>query len=140
MVKKKAKSKVKKAAKILPLKMDVVREDETFSSPVWQGCLLWYSASAYNFISSNDFEVVKSVVLAADEFSQHEPLHMRGKDGSFPKIILPILGEKSGPYCIALIGSFLVWTQKQLADNELPDSPVLRICNEALNFWKLDHG
>ncbi len=129
---------VKKAAKVLPSTTGVIGSDESFDSPAWQATLFWYSVSAYNFISSNDFDVVKGVVDAANEFSGREPLHMPRKDGSFTKTVLPILGEKSGPYVIALLGSYLVWTQKQLANNELPDSPVLKACMAGLNFWRLD--
>jgi len=128
----------KKAAKSLSSTTRVIDRDDDFSSPAWYGCLFWYSVSCYNFISSNDFDVVKSVVMAADEFSQHEPLHMPRKDGSYAKTVLPILGEKSGPYCLALTGSFLVWTQRQLADNELPDSSLLKVCDDGLKFWRLD--
>ncbi len=129
---------VKKAAKILPSTTGVIGSDEGFDSPAWQGTLFWYSVSAYNFISSNDFDVVKGVVDAAGEFNQREPLHLPRKNGSFAKTVLPILGEKSGPYCIALMGSFLVWTQRYLADNPLPDSPVLKACYDGLLFWRLD--
>ncbi len=130
--------KVKKAAKVLPSTSGVIGNDDGFDSPAWQGTLFWYSVSAYNFISGNDFDVVKGVVDAANEFNQHEPLHMPRKDGSFAKTVLPILGERSGPYLIALMGSFLVWTQMHLANNELPDSPLLKACEAGYNFWKLD--
>ena len=109
-----------------------------FSSGAWPMTLFWYSQSFYNVIQSLGYDKAKEIAEAAGNFSLEYPLWMTDeKKGGFKQFDLPHIGEKSGPYLIAVQGAFLVWTQKQLTDNPMPDSPILKACEDGLRAWRL---
>lgn len=116
-----------------------------FDSGTWQGILFWYSMSFYDIIQSLGFDKAKEIAEAAGNYSLEYPLWVVDKKvNEFKQFTLPYIGEKSGPYLIAIQGAFIVWTQEQVTNNSLPDSPILKACEDGLRAWKLlrepEHG
>lgn len=111
--------------------------DAGFDSAGWQAVLFWYSQAFYGVINTLGFDKAKEIVDAGSAVTLEYPLWMPEKDGKFKEFELPYIGRKSGPYIIAAQSAFLVWTQKQLANNELPDSPIFKACLDGLESWRL---
>jgi len=107
--------------------------------PALYGCVLFYSVSVYDRLDRMTFDEAKAAADAAGEASAHAPLWMRNAKGQFGQYDIPGFGSRSGPYCIALLAAFLVWTQRQLQDFPLPTSPLLSAAQDGLTLWWASH-
>jgi len=96
---------------------------------------MWYAVDCYNHFDRLGFAATKEIGESASEFNQENPLLLRNKKGEFDQFELAHLGKRSGPYCVAAMSAVLVWTQRHLADNPLPDSALLAAANDGLIIW-----
>jgi len=106
------------------------------TSPALLMALTLYSVAIYKRFSEVGDAAARQAAQAAGDWSLEYPLWMHDGKREFPKRELPHFGERSSIFAIAVQGAYLVWTQKQLG-NPLPDSCILKACEEGWNFWKL---
>lgn len=107
------------------------------TDPALTGAIMLYAMDVYNHIRDMPWNDVMTLSKAADQVLLEHPL-VRDKNGEFPKFDLPTYNEpQSIVYCLALVSAVLVWSQKVLADNELPSSPFLDAANMGLKLWQL---
>ena len=111
----------------------------TLDDPALHGCITWYSQSCYDHFDRLGFDAANEIAQVANDQNGKEPLLIRNKKGEFNQFELPYIGKKSGPYLVALMSAFLVWTQRQLVDNPLPDSPMLAAAHDGLKLWWLSY-
>jgi hypothetical protein len=105
------------------------------TDPAMFGAIMAYSTSAYQVFNRLTWEQCQEAVNACSQFSLEYPLHLRDKSGEFPKRDIPHFGERSSINCMAIMSAWLVWTQKVLWDNPLPESPLLGATKDGLALW-----
>jgi hypothetical protein len=110
----------------------------SMKDPAVHGCLCFYSAAIYPIFNRLTRAECQTAVDAALDANMREPCLARNKAGQFSEFDIPHFGRKSGPYCVALMSAWLVWNQKVLADNPLPDSPLLAAAADGLHLWRSD--
>ena len=106
--------------------------------PALYASLLWYSVGIYPVIERLGFEGFKPIAESADGALLLHPL-MRDKKGNFPEVELPEFGKKSIVFCTAVVSAFLVYSQRSVGIDELPNSPLLKAANDGYNLWKLEN-
>jgi len=99
------------------------------------GPIMFFSMDVYSHIQAMSFDEIMAISKVADQALLEHPLEC-DKNGKFPMFDLPTYDEqKSLVYCLAYVSAVLVWTQKHLADNELPASPFLDAAYMGYKLW-----
>lgn len=108
--------------------------------PSVEPMIMWYSQSCYSIFDQIGYAASLEAAESASEFNQRKPLLMREKNGKFPETDIPHFGIRSGPFCVALLTAFLVWSQHQHNEDEsgniyLPDSVFLVAAESGYRLW-----
>ena len=98
------------------------------------GCVMWYSVNIYRRLGELTKAQITEAMDAAGEACNQKPLWMTG-DQTFT---IPHFGAKSGPWIIALMSAYVVWTQKKAGEEYLPDSPLLEAAALGWQLYQLD--
>lgn len=103
--------------------------------------IMWYSQSCYAKFESIGYEAALEAAQAASDFNSREPLLMRTAKGEFSTADIPHFDECTGPFCIALLAAFLVWTQHIGQGTHdaiyLPESLFLDAAEEGYQMWRM---
>jgi hypothetical protein len=113
--------------------------DNILSDPAWHGALLWHGVDAYRHLAVMEENTAQNISKQiSDALSTNELMFMRGSGGRFATLVLPVLGERTGPYCIAFASAYLVWGQRKAFGDDWynPGSPLLDIADEAFGMWR----
>jgi hypothetical protein len=104
--------------------------------PAIYGTVMFYSVDVYEHIRDMSWLQIQLIAQAASAILGEHAL-CRDKSGEFPKFDLPTYAEKKSlPYCLAVTSASVVWGQKHLADNELPNSTLLDAAYMGYQLWK----
>jgi len=88
--------------------------------PALYNTIAFYSASIYSTLTNASFDEVERLINVVQEFTA-ECAPYRDKKGNFPTKMLPLFGEKSIIFAIAVAAAYLVWCQ--LSNNiDTPES------------------
>ncbi len=107
--------------------------------PALQMAVFWYVQDVYGRLGRLTDTEMRRVADAAGDAICTYPCWMRDEHGQFPEFDLPHLGKKSSVYVIAVAVAILVWEQCHLANNPLPDSPLLAVGLDGLKLWRQLH-
>jgi hypothetical protein len=108
--------------------------------PALQMAVFWYVQSVCDQLQRLSPGQARELAEAAGDACCSYPCWLRDEAGNFPEFELPHIGRRSSVYVIAVMVAYIVWVQCHLADNPLPDSPLLVIGRDALNTWRLLRG
>lgn len=103
----------------------------------------FYACSIYPVFEQIGYDQSLEAAQACSEFSLEYPLLMRETKGKnknkFPKRYIPYFGECTGPYCVALLSAFLVWSQHLTQGDhvELPGSAMLEAAQDGWDLYKM---
>lgn len=95
------------------------------NDPAAYGMTLFYSLDFYPRLAQMTPNEISDLLTAAQNTVSEHPLGEVDKQGKPVQVQLGCLGLKTVGYAVAVISAYLVWTQKHLANNPLPDSPLL---------------
>ncbi len=101
--------------------------------------LIWYSQSCYPIFETIDEAAARASADFCSAWAMEYPLWMRDEHGKFPTRDIPGFGVKSSVFAIAVVSSYLVWTQKK-AGCPLPDSPLLQACETGYKTWRFSQN
>lgn len=106
--------------------------------PALYPMLFFYAMSIYPKFEEMGYEAAKLSADSAGDFSLIEPLLMRDKYFEFASKEIPPFGVCSAPFCVALMGSLIIWASHKGLGDEIyvPDSPILKPCEDAWQLWK----
>lgn len=90
-----------------------------------------YSIGLFPLFEQIGYDASKSLAEKAESYSSENPLHLCGDR----KFDMPVIGQCSGAKLIAVMSSFLVWSQRKQGF-PLPTSTLLSASNEAYELWK----
>lgn len=114
-------------------------QQDFLRDPAWHGALLWYGVDAYGHLARMDETTARNISMQiSDALACNERMFMREAGSKFASVNLPVLGERSGPYCIAFASAYLVWNQRKAFGDGWanPGSPLLEIADEAFRMWR----
>jgi hypothetical protein len=110
-------------------------------SPAMYGCILFYSASIYLLLETLGEDQQRAAADVCTQASMREPLWTRRSDtGEFPQIEVPGFGRRSGPWCMAYMSAYLIWTQRKpdgsVDRKRLPVSPLLSAAADGYAIYR----
>jgi hypothetical protein len=112
--------------------------------PALYPMIVWYSQTSYAIFDQVGYDQALEAAQAASDFNNVEPLLMRNKKGEFASREIPNFGERSGPFCVAMLAAFLVWSQHKGQGKEdgiyLPDSVFLKAAEEGYQMYRFFTG
>jgi hypothetical protein len=104
--------------------------------PAIYGCITFYSMDVFEHIKDMTWLQIQDIAKVASQILGEHAI-CRDKSGEFPKFDLPTYPEKKSiVYCLAVTSASVVWSQKHLSDNELPNSTLLDAAYMGYQLWK----